>query len=135
MIIASEPVIKYESPYGVTSLKRRHSDMGDETLESDLKRQRVEEGPLHIDDYDLDSMVAQAAASAVQSFETLANCSQANRPEAASHDQIANCKDTGYNAVHSAEFSTRFSSDPHLYMRILSLPILESLAGLPSPVY
>lgn len=30
----------------------------------------------------------------------------------------------------AAEISNGFSADPHLYMRILSLPILESLVGL-----
>jgi protein TBF1 len=134
-----EPVVKYESPYSNTSqhdsqappLKRRYSDIGNEARESDQKRQRVEVETLHMDDYDFDNIVAQAAASAVQSFAGPTNYVQADRSQLASQDQYASRTDNAHSPRHLAQFSSRFSSDPHLYMRILSLPILESLASLP----
>lgn len=126
-----EVPIKYESPYGAeptadnqleSPLKRRlstefHEDPGE-------KRQRIETAK---DDLDLAALIAQATASATQQFQvesTAQHESENQQYHNAPVDIVAN------NNVQQQENNINagtFSSDPHLYMRILSLPILESL--------
>jgi hypothetical protein len=118
--------IKYESPYPADSvspqspaLKRRLSEEPDEMGE---KRQRVDSGPnnMAIPDDDMAAILAQATAAATQGIEEAAEQAQEDEEE----DEPSLFVD--HNETKE-EQPTLFLSDPHLSMRILSLPVLESL--------
>ena len=120
--------IKYESPYPTDSvaqfspqsptLKRRLSEDPDEMGE---KRQRVDYGRVNLTmpDDDMAAILARATAAATQGIEEAAEQAQEEdddeRAQSADQDEI------------KEEQPTLFLSDPHLSMRILSLPMLESL--------
>lgn len=120
--------IKYESPYDADSvpkfsprspvLKRRLSE---ETDSMGDKRQRVDSGPANMEmlDDDMAAILAQATAAATQGIQEAAEQAQEEDEDEASlfadQDEV------------KEEQPTLFLSDPHLSMRILSLPVLESL--------
>ena len=118
--------IKYESPYASDSipqfspqspvLKRRHSEEPDEMGE---KRQRVDAGPTNagIPDDDMAVILAQATAAATQGIEEAMEQAQEDDEPSLFLDRDET----------KEELPTLFLSDPHLSMRILSLPVLESL--------
>jgi hypothetical protein len=120
--------IKYESPYPADSmpqsspqspaLKRRLSEEPDEMGE---KRQRVDSGPanLAMPDDDMAAILAQATAAATQGIEEAAEQAQ---EEAEDEPGLFIDQDET-----KEEQPALFLSDPHLSMRILSLPVLESL--------
>lgn len=99
-------------------------------LESDEKRQRIDVDQAFADDMDFAAMIAAAAATAAQEVAGAV-------PEYAGHEPVHHSveeafqarKEPDYRQVQPADISSGFSSDPQLYMRILSLPILESLVG------
>ncbi|OBT62835.1 hypothetical protein VE03_07578 [Pseudogymnoascus sp. 23342-1-I1] len=156
MPIEQQPQIKYESPYSAdpppydphqhSPLKRRYSPSAPA---SDEKRQRIEVAPpasppaLGGDDMDFAAMIAAAAATAseeagppapmqqqqhqVQHHQQHSYASQEPLPSVEGY-QTAATQEFGGGAEAAAEISNGFSADPHLYMRILSLPILESLS-------
>lgn len=122
----SDVAIKYESPYPSDSppkfspqspvLKRRHSAEPDEMGE---KRQRVDAGPTNagIPDDDMAAILAQATAAATQGIEeAMGQAQEDDEPSLL----------LGQDEVKE-EQPALFLSDPHLSMRILSLPVLESL--------
>lgn len=80
------------------------------------KRQRVDAGPtdMGIHDYDMAAILAQATTAATQAIE---ENMELVRDDSQSLDQ----EET------KEEPPTLLLSDPHLSMRILSLPVLESL--------
>jgi protein TBF1 len=137
--VLTEVPIKYESPYSTTPpvyevpqspLKRRLSDIANEVRESDGKRQRIE-APATNDTIDLESIIAQATAKAEQSFtnSVLQGVPQADGSNA-TEGLLAQLIEHGHVTEHTAGGSSSFSSDPQLYMRILSLPMLESLVSV-----
>jgi hypothetical protein len=82
------------------------------------KRQRVDSGAtatVEADD-DLAALLAQATATATQAVEMAAEQGQVHDEPSRFLSQDAEEEET-----------TLFISDPHLSMRILSLPILDSL--------
>ena len=121
--------IKYESPYPADPilqsspqsppLKRRLSEEPDEMGE---KRQRVDSGPANLatPDDDMAAILAQATAAAAQGIEDAAE--QAEEEEAEDEPGLFMDQDET-----KEEQPALFLSDPHLSMRILSLPVLESL--------
>jgi hypothetical protein len=135
---------KYESPYAndppqfdapPSPLKRRASQ--DVFMEGDEKRQRIEiEEQLGNDD--LARIIAQATATATQSIADSTNMDLFNPSIEQMAQDFANQAAESFNEQPPeppveqpvTEMSPGFSSDPHLYMRILSLPILESLVRL-----
>lgn len=131
-----ETPIKYESPYSTTAptydaqqtnLKRRASDVANGTQEGDEKRQRIE-APAANDELDLASIIAQATATAEKTFtdSTLRDGQPAN-PGIIGEGELT-CVREYDHCIEGLKGSTNgFSSDPQLYMRILSLPMLESL--------
>lgn len=81
------------------------------------KRQRVDSGPTSSGIPDMDAILAQATADATKGIE-----------EAMEHTQEDNEQNLALDEDElPAEQPTLFISDPHLSMRILSLPVLESL--------
>lgn len=150
--MSTEPQIKYESPYSAepppynpdpNALKRRYSETVANGLDSEEKRQRVEEHQSFNDDLDFAAMIASASAAAV--------ATQDPAPVHHEYQQQHTHDATNYGAPvqnhqphQQPEYnnqlqpqqqapsppSTGFSSDPHLYMRICSLPILESLVSV-----
>ncbi|KAH8803279.1 telomere repeat binding factor-domain-containing protein [Xylogone sp. PMI_703] len=123
--------LKYESPYMTESaadnslespLKRRLST--EFQGEAGEKRQRIETTK---DDLDLAALIAQATASATQQFvESTATQENDNQQyHGLSSDLFV---DNAPEQKETLAHNSGFSSDPHLYMRILSLPILESLS-------
>jgi protein TBF1 len=144
MRILPEPTIKYESPYSSASpvydgqspsLKRRLSDMATEAKDNDEKRQRIEV-PADNDELDLAGIIAQATATAEKTF-TDATLRDATylKPDSTIHASITGQADNGIDAQQTPGLTSGFSSDPQLYMRILSLPMLESLVSSTSPLH
>lgn len=121
--ISTDSNVKYESPYHAASaptsmspqsqtLKRTRSD---EDLQEDVsKRQRVEP-PVgrNLPNDEFARLLAQATANTHEQIER-------GRPETDYCDGQSVPKE-------GAKFQNGFADDPYLYMRILSLPILESL--------
>jgi protein TBF1 len=143
-----EPQIKYESPYSAeppqydpnhSPLKRRFSETTRHAPASDEKRQRIEveqPPPLPLgDDMDFAAMIAQAAAAASQEAPAPGPATssgyapQEPLPSVEEGFQARQEQEFGGVRESAATISSGFSADPHLYMRILSLPILESLVG------
>jgi hypothetical protein len=81
------------------------------------KRQRVDSGTAS-DDIDMDAILAQATAEATKGIEEAVGHTQEEDEQYLDEDEIP------------AEQPTIFISDPHLSMRILSLPVLESLVRI-----
>ncbi|OBT98169.2 TTAGGG repeat binding factor [Pseudogymnoascus verrucosus] len=146
-----QPQIKYESPYSAdpppydphqhSPLKRRFSPSTPHAPASDEKRQRIEVSPpaLGGDDMDFAAMIAAAAATASEEAGPAPPQQQHQMQQHQQHSfapQEPLPSVEGYQAGQefggsreaAAEISNGFSADPHLYMRILSLPILESLS-------
>ncbi|KAF4633020.1 hypothetical protein G7Y89_g5099 [Cudoniella acicularis] len=122
--------IKYESPYyaeqaqmftpqpQTPSHKRQRS--GSDSQDAAEKRQRVE--PPSSDADDFAAILARTTASVTQQLGQSANIqTQHASPPQQSHFQSRN------EQMGGAGLTSGFTSDPNLYMRILSLPILESL--------
>ena len=119
----SDVPIKHEQPSQSISqlssqsptLKRRFSERPDEMGE---KRQRVDSGPTHrgIPDYDTTKVVAQAVAAAHQDIGEIMDPTQ---------------EDNEYDPDEEEDHVEPpvFISEPHLSMRILSMPVLESLVS------
>jgi protein TBF1 len=120
--VSSQALVSPESP----SLKRRRSDQSQDLGE---KRQRVDSGssatassgPLLSDGFA--SLLAQATDAVIQQHAPHGNGLHVS-PERAT-PSTALVTQSEHNG-HEGR-SNGFTSDPHLYMRILSLPILESL--------
>jgi len=134
----AEPQIKYESPYSAeppqydpnqSPLKRRYSETVHNAQESDEKRQRIEVEQSFADDMDFAAMIAQAAATAAREVTAAVPNFSNHDPVHPVEDSFQTHEEPDYSAAQSAGISSGFSSDPHLYMRILSLPILESLVS------
>lgn len=145
--MSTEPQIKYESPYSSepppynpdpNALKRRYSETVNNGLDSEEKRQRVEEHQSFNDDLDFAAMIASAAAAATQDPAPVHHEYQQQHPHDAGnygasvqhhqpHQQPEYNSQLQPQQQASPPASIGFSSDPHLYMRICSLPILESL--------
>ena len=142
--ILLEPTIKYESPYSSASpvydgqspsLKRRLSDMATEVRDNDGKRQRIEV-PADNDELDLASIIAQATATAEKTFTDATMRDAAYlKPHSNIDASITGQADDGNNTQQTLSPTSGFSSDPQLYMRILSLPMLESLVSSNSPAH
>ncbi len=81
------------------------------------KRQRVGSGPAlkSTPDYDLAAIIAQASAAATRGIEDVMEHSQEDEDSSLEQDEAPE------------DQPILFISDPHLSMRILSLPVLESL--------
>ncbi|RDW72164.1 hypothetical protein BP5796_08198 [Coleophoma crateriformis] len=110
---------KYASPYVADTLqdnglKRRRSS---ENMEGYEKRQKVE--PITLANDNLAALLAQATASATQAF---------SAPVSNGFEAPQTIQEPVVQHVNPAPVSTNGTSDPYLYMRILSLPILESLS-------
>ena len=115
--------MKYESPYTTEpvpplssqspSLKRRGSDEAERHGE---KRQRVDAAPQSSSDDYLDSILAKAIADATKQFEPRQDIQDL---------PITSSNTFGQNGTRGQ--NSGYTSDPHLYMRVMSLPILESL--------
>lgn len=147
---STDPAPQFDAP--VSPLKRRASSV--DLLESDEKRQRIETNHLggekteeKIEEYDFDAIIAAAAADAARDVEQQSqNLIQEQNHDNHGLDNIFQqhtdhqpiqqiSQDWSQHVVPQsqlqeapvAESTPGFSSDPHLYMRILSLPILESL--------
>ncbi len=135
-----EGKVKYESPYSMDpprwnsqspSLKRRFSEAVDASGDGDEKRQRISVDSADLDDdFDIGKIAEAAAAAAVQqlsnpSTETTFGIDGAQ----ARTSSISPVADTLSVSASNADINGGLSSDPHLYMRILSLPILESLVS------
>lgn len=144
---------QFDAP--VSPLKRRASQ--DNLIEGDEKRQRIETnsiggGEVGGEEINFDEIIAQAAASATQAIENQ-NQNQNQDQDHSSLDNIFRqhmehqpleqpleqiSQDYSQHTPQAytepapvVESTPGFSSDPHLYMRILSLPILESLVRGP----
>lgn len=131
--LSSGVPIKHESPHAIhavpqfspqaPALKRRYSEEPDEMGE---KRQRVDCGPPSegLPDNDIIALLAQATAAATQGIEEALELVQEDDESGlfVDPDEI------------KEEPPTAFLSDPHLAMRILSLPVLESLVKNTYPV-
>lgn len=101
------------SPQSQT-LKRTRSD--EDLLEDAPKRQRVEPpAGRSLPNDEFARLLAQATANTNEQIER-------DRPET-DHFPSTSVPNEG------AKFQTGFANDPYLYMRILSLPILESLVS------
>ena len=140
--------IKYESPYSTdpipdnspqsSPLKRqRSSEILEDTAE---KRQRIDCTAPMTPLADFAAILAQATASVTEHYAASSSVglvSQSLETSIQQYSASANTAPVQGNALgsvnqdnsdgHVAGTSSDFSSDPHLYMRILSLPILESL--------
>ena len=144
---ATEPVPQFDAP--VSPLKRRASQ--DERIEGDEKRQRIETTSIPgAEELNFDEIIAQAAATATRDIENQTQNQNQNQDQDNSSldnifqqhiehqplEQIAqdfsqHTPQTYTEQAPVLESTPGFSSDPHLYMRILSLPILESLVRGP----
>jgi hypothetical protein len=135
-----DPPIKQEASYSVTSgssqaitapkslsQKRRRPDQSQELGE---KRQRIASGssasrpaePLSVK---FREMLAQTEGAVMQQHAPSANRLQIYQEQAESSCPAG----AQHEHIEPEGRSRGFMSDPHLYMRILSLPILESLVG------
>ncbi|OBT73647.1 hypothetical protein VF21_07350 [Pseudogymnoascus sp. 05NY08] len=144
-----QPQIKYESPYSAdpppydphqhSPLKRRFSPSTPHAPASDEKRQRIEvpsPPALGGDDMDFAAMIAAAAATASEEAGPAPPQQQQMQHQQhsfAPQEPLPSVEgyqsgEFGGSREAAAEISNGFSADPHLYMRILSLPILESLS-------
>ena len=154
--MSTEPQIKYESPYSSepppynpdpNALKRRYSETVNNGLDSEEKRQRVEDHQSFNDDLDFAAMIASAAAAATQEPAPVHHEYQhqqqqthdaGNNPYGAPVQNHPPHQQPDYNSQLQPQqqapppANIGFSSDPHLYMRICSLPILESLVSFRS---
>jgi hypothetical protein len=123
--VASQAPISPQSP----SLKRRRSDQSQDLGE---KRQRVESGssatgaPQGSISDGFAAMLAQATGAVMQQHAPYGNGLHAGQEQSEEQSPLVSQNEQNGHEGHSS----RFTSDPHLYMRILSLPILESLVGL-----
>jgi hypothetical protein len=139
-----DPPIKQEASYSGTSgssqaimatasrsqKRRRH----DESQDIGEKRQRIASGssasrsaePLS---EEFREMLAQIEEGVMQQHAPSAKKLQTSGEPA----ELACPVGTQYEHIEPAGQSGGFMSDPHLYMRILSLPILESLVGTSVP--
>ncbi|KAL3418036.1 myb-like DNA-binding domain-containing protein [Phlyctema vagabunda] len=134
-IATDETHIKYESPYGTDDFPRSPvhpvdpSDLTSPSLKrprssGDLpepeKRQKVEAPQEKEEDaFDLASLIAQATASVTQHFAPSPQVQpeeQPQHPDPLQAQPSVECQDDNS------------TPDPYLYMRVLSLPILESLS-------
>jgi hypothetical protein len=130
--------MKYESPYSSASpafetqqlsLKRRLSEMGTDFRENDEKRQRIEV-PAMDDELDLASIIAQATRTAEQSFaDSTMRITTYAQPDSMIQTSFTGQTGQVPDIELTAGLTSGFSSDPQLYMRILSLPMLESLVS------
>ncbi len=149
-MLHSEPQIKYESPYSAeppqydpnaSALKRRYSETVHNGLESDEKRRRIEpEQSFNVDDMDFAAMIAQAAATAAQETGAgMPDYSQQHHDPMQAHHSFSGSVQNHQPMPQQPDYTRQsqrpeassigFSNDPHLYMRICSLPILESLVS------
>jgi len=134
---ATDPQIKQEllynsiesaSPLNMppesSSHKRRRSD---ESQVSGEKRQRVE--PASTANGLAGSQISEEfqAALAKAAGATM----QQHAPSSNTLEQREGCPATPQEHTEPEDQGSGFTSDPHLYMRILSLPILESLVSSP----
>ena len=158
--MSTEPQIKYESPYSSepppyipqdpNALKRRYSETVNNGLDSGDKRQRMDseqqpEHPAYHDDLDFGAMIAAATAAATQDAPAqVQDYQQHNHDQgqygAPMQNHQGHQQQPDYNHQLQQQPQPQphpttigFSSDPHLYMRICSLPILESLVCYISP--
>lgn len=98
--------------------------MTNQVRENDEKRQRIEV-PAVDDELDLASIIAQATATAEKTF------TDASARDTITQSSVAGqaVNENGTEAQQTTGPTKGFSSDPQLYMRILSLPMLESLVS------
>lgn len=120
--VVSQALISPQSP----SLKRRRSDQSQDLGE---KRQRIDSGssatgpPQAPLSDGFAAMLAQATGAVMQQHASNGNGLQVSQEQSGeSCPLVSQNEQNGHKGR-----SSRFTSDPHLYMRILSLPILESL--------
>ena len=116
--------LKYESPYNASlngsplqspALKRTRSE--EDLHEDPSKRQRIEPpAARNLPNEEFARLLAQATANTNEQIER-------DRPEPEYFGR-QNAPDEG------AKFQSGLANDPYLYMRILSLPILESLVRI-----
>lgn len=112
---------------GSPSSKRRRSD---ESRDLGEKRQRVDPGPSantatsHSLIVNFDDMLAQATGAVMQQ-----HAPSSNQLQSYQEPPGTSCPVVQHEHTEPEVQSSGFMSDPHLYMRILSLPILESLVG------
>jgi hypothetical protein len=112
------------SPQG--PLKRRHSNTGDNAE----KRQRIGPSSSGITD-EMAAIIAQATASATKAFAPASeNSSYRQSNPAHTHPSTAYQTPSREQRNGLGTHDHYYTSDPHLYMRILSLPILESLVRI-----
>jgi hypothetical protein len=107
-----------------SSLKRRRSD---ESQDMGEKRQRVE--PVPTASRPAGNQISEEFQAALAKA---AGATMEQHAPSSSALQLYEYGGAGNAAVEHTEHEDQgsgFTSDPHLYMRILSLPILESLVG------
>lgn len=120
--VSNQALVSPESP----SLKRRRSDQSQDLGE---KRQRVDSGssanaPTEaFPSAEFADMLAQATSTVMQQHAPYGNGLHVSEEQAAASTALVSQKELNGHEGRSSGFT----SDPHLYMRILSLPILESL--------
>jgi hypothetical protein len=120
--IVSQALISPQSP----TLKRRRSDQSQGSGE---KRQRVDFGSSATGPQEallsdgFAAMLAQATGAVMQQHASDGNGLHVSQEQHGESGSVVSQNEQNGNEGHSS----RFTSDPHLYMRILSLPILESL--------
>lgn len=120
--IKHEP--SYTSPYAHPSSQPSQSPTSkrQRSTEPEGSEKRLKTDHESIGNDDLAAIIAQATASATQQF---AQSGQGGQGRNAAADMLAAGEESSGSAVSSG-----LLADPHLYMRILSLPILESLVCL-----
>lgn len=125
LLLHADVPIKYESHYEIASrssrspsIKRRRSDQSQMMGE---KRQRVDSSPEHAQHDDITAILAQATERAKSQFMA------PSKQSSLAPQPVQNMRQNEEKG--RAGHSNGFMSDPYLYMRILSLPMLESLVG------
>ncbi|KAH6679516.1 telomere repeat binding factor-domain-containing protein [Halenospora varia] len=123
--------IKYETPYHAEqanmfsnppSQKRQRSTSQDAAE----KRQRIEPAPAMDDDFA--RILAQATSLVTQQLQQSSDVQIPQPVQTEPLQNIPNQITNHQEPTNGAYHTSRFMSDPNLYMRILSLPILESLS-------
>jgi hypothetical protein len=123
--LASAPIFPFSSP----SNKRTRSN----SPGSAEKRQRIEPGvPSELTrSDDFTSILQSVSLSVTQQFQQSAQ-GQVNQVQ--QHEQAQDAVQNGHGETASAH-THGFTSDPYLSMRILSLPVLDSLVRASFPIH
>lgn len=116
-------IVKYESPYSadLTFISSAHKRQSSEQFQGTAdKRQRTDSGSTPVDSVELSALLEQSKTWTPQQYLSLNT--EHHKDSQTNHElQSENTAEHCNNGM---------LSDPQLYMRILSLPILESLVSI-----